>query len=81
MKNIIAISILALMLGACSSGPFNKNINKGIDVDTVKLRGGSEVPSGSLIIQRMTHGYMELPLDIVKTCSSLSTKASMTPRS
>jgi len=44
MKNIIAISILAMMLGACSSGPFNKNINKGIDVDTVKLRGGSEVP-------------------------------------
>ena len=44
MKNIIVISILAMMLGACSSGPFNKNINKGIDVDTVKLRGGSEVP-------------------------------------
>ena len=40
----LAIIAFALMLGACSSGPFNKNINKGVDVDTVKLRGGSEVP-------------------------------------
>ena len=34
-----------MMLGACSSmNPLNKNINKGVKVDEVKLRGGSEVP-------------------------------------
>ena len=44
MKQLVIIAF-ALMLGACSSvNPFNKNINKGVDVDTVKLRGGSEVP-------------------------------------
>ena len=42
MKQLVIIAF-ALMLGACSN-PLNKNINKGIDVDTVKLRGGSEVP-------------------------------------
>ena len=44
MKHVIIIC-LALMLGACSSmNPLNKNINKGVDVEDVKLRGGSEVP-------------------------------------
>ena len=44
MKQITVI-ILALMLGACSSmNPLNKNINKGVKVDDVTLRGGSEVP-------------------------------------
>ena len=43
MKQLMILAF-AVMLGACSSGPFNKNINKGVDVDTVKLRGGSEVP-------------------------------------
>ena len=43
MKQLIIIAF-ALMLGACSSmNPLNKNINKGVDVETVKLRGGSEV--------------------------------------
>ena len=44
MKQITAI-VLLLMLGACSSmNPLNKNINKGVKVEDVKLRGGSEVP-------------------------------------
>ena len=44
MKQLVIIAF-AMMLGACSSmNPLNKNINKGVDVDTVKLRGGSEVP-------------------------------------
>ena len=44
MKQLVIIAF-DMMLGACSSiNPLNKNINKGVDVDTVKLRGGSEVP-------------------------------------
>ena len=44
MKQLVIIAF-TMMLGACSSiNPLNKNINKGVDVDTVKLRGGSEVP-------------------------------------
>ena len=44
MKQLVIIAF-AMMLGACSSmNPLNKNINKGVKVDEVKLRGGSEVP-------------------------------------
>ena len=44
MKHLVIIAF-AMMLGACSSmNPLNKNINKGVKVDEVKLRGGSEVP-------------------------------------
>ena len=44
MKHLVIIAF-AMMLGACTSmNPLNKNINKGVKVDEVKLRGGSEVP-------------------------------------
>ena len=44
MKHLVIIAF-AMMLGACSSmNPLNKNINKGVKVEDVKLRGGSEVP-------------------------------------
>ena len=44
MKTLISI-LLLLVLGACSSiNPLNKNINKGVKVDDVTLRGGGEVP-------------------------------------
>ena len=41
MKTTIAI-ILMFVLSACSS--MNGNINKGVEVGDVLLRGGSEVP-------------------------------------